>query len=217
MSAVTPPSATLPGAAAAHAPAGARAASPRMTVRRTLALIASDYRRMADHYRFPLTVGRAVGITILPAMYGLIIHRISHLCHERGLRFIAWPLYSLNIMLTGLDIVPSTVIGERCLLGHTVGSMVSGRIGRNATLLAKVGIGGGRGPGGPGNERGLPVLGDDVTVGANATVMGPITVGDGAIVGAHSLVLHDVAPLAVVTGVPARVLRYRASAGDPAL
>jgi serine O-acetyltransferase len=188
-----------------------------MTLRRTLALIASDYRRMADHYGFPLTLSRVVGITILPAMYGLIIHRVSHLCHARGLRFLAWPLYSLNIMLTGLDAVPSTEIGERCLLGHTIGTVISGRIGRNATLLAKVGIGGGRGPGGPGNERGLPIVGDDVTVGVNSTIMGPITIGDGAVIGGHSMVIRDVPPLAVVVGVPSRVLRYRASTAEPAL
>lgn len=202
-----PPPSPAPGSASANPPTVPVPAADPMTLGRTLRLIRSDYVRMARHYGFPLTPGRVIGMTILPAILALIIYRVSHLCYRRRLGVFAWPLYTLNTILTGIDIVPRAEIGEGCLLGHTVGTVLSGRIGRHATLLAKVGIGGGRGTGGEGNALGLPILGDYVTVGVNSTVMGPITVGDNSIIGGHSMVIRDVPPNVVVFGVPAKVAR----------
>ncbi len=207
--AATGPSIPLgPGPAAAEARA-VPSAPPTMTFRRTVQLIKSDYARMASHYQFELTVRRALEMSILPATMALVLYRWSHYFHERGWRLLAWPLYSLNIFLTSADIVPSTVLGSHCLMGHSVGTMLSGRIGNFATILAKVGVGGGRGPGGEGNEMGLPTIGNFVTLGVNCTVMGPIVIGDYATVGAHSLVLHDVPRDGVVMGTPARLARLR--------
>jgi serine acetyltransferase len=56
-------------------------------------------------------------------------------------------------------------------------------------------------------RQGLPVLGNNVNVGANALILGPVRVGDGAVIGAGSVVIHDVAPGCVVAGNPARILR----------
>lgn len=55
------------------------------------------------------------------------------------------------------------------------------------------------------------VIGNDVWIGLNASVMGGVTIGDGAIVGAHSLVTKDVPPYAIVGGVPAKIIKYRFS------
>ena len=57
----------------------------------------------------------------------------------------------------------------------------------------------------------MPVLGDDVILGANSSVMGAIFIGDGAFIGAHSMVIQDVPPNAIVSGSPARVRRSRAT------
>lgn len=178
-----------------------------MTLRETLRLIRSDYVRMAAHYQFRLSPGRAIGMTILPSLMALIIHRFAHYFINSRLSFVAWPLYSLNVMITGADIVPRSEIGPGCLLGHAPGMIISARIGSNATLLARCGIGGGKRVGDIGAGPGLPILGDNVTVCANASIMGPIRIGDGAVVGACSLVLHDVPPGATVIGVPGRILR----------
>ena len=53
------------------------------------------------------------------------------------------------------------------------------------------------------------IIGNDVWIGANAIVLGGVTVGDGAVIGAGSVVTKDVPPYAVVAGVPAKVLKYR--------
>jgi acetyltransferase-like isoleucine patch superfamily enzyme len=59
--------------------------------------------------------------------------------------------------------------------------------------------------------RNFVVIGNDVTIGANAIILPGVTVGDGAIIGAGAVVAHDVPPFAVVAGVPAKVLKYRFS------
>lgn len=59
------------------------------------------------------------------------------------------------------------------------------------------------------NERGDVAIGSDVWIGYGVTIIGPCTIGDGAIIGAGALVLKDVPPYAVVGGVPAKVLKYR--------
>jgi acetyltransferase-like isoleucine patch superfamily enzyme len=63
-----------------------------------------------------------------------------------------------------------------------------------------------------GERRGPIVVGDDVWIGANATVLRGVTIGHGAIVGANSVVTRDVAPFSIVGGVPARVIGHRGDA-----
>lgn len=83
----------------------------------------------------------------------------------------------------GVVIHPETRIGARCLIGQHV--TIGGRSG----------------------QLGAPWLGDEVLVSPGAKLLGPIVIGDGAIVGANAVVLHDVAPGQVVGGIPARPLR----------
>jgi acetyltransferase-like isoleucine patch superfamily enzyme len=59
------------------------------------------------------------------------------------------------------------------------------------------------------NERGDVSIGNDVWIGYGVTIVGPVTIGDGAIIGASALVVDDIPPYAVVGGVPARVIKYR--------
>jgi serine O-acetyltransferase len=79
---------------------------------------------------------------------------------------------------------PNAVIGDRCGLMHDV------TIGTNM------------------EREGVPVLGDDVFVGAGAKILGPVRIGSGARIAANSLVLQDVPDGATAVGVPARILRY---------
>ena len=61
-----------------------------------------------------------------------------------------------------------------------------------------------------GGERdGVPRLGNDVYIGAGAKILGPVTIGDGAIVGANAVVLEDVPPGATAVGVPARIIQRK--------
>ena len=77
-------------------------------------------------------------------------------------------------------------------------------IGDNCEIAQHVTIGGRSG------HADVPVIGNQVFIGAGAKVLGPIRIGDGAIIGANAVVLKDVPPLAVVAGVPARIIKYQA-------
>src|ERR1051325_229345 len=84
----------------------------------------------------------------------------------------------------GIVIHRRAVIGEKCRIGH--GVTIGGRSG----------------------HYGVPVIGNDVLVGVGAKILGPISVGDHATIGANSVVINDVPPYAVVAGVPARIIKY---------
>jgi len=131
-----------------------------------------------------------------------------------GLRLPARVLSQLNRALTGVEIHPGAVIGRRFFIDHGMGVV----IGETAEVGDDVMIYHGVTLGGRSMERVKrhPTLGDGVTVGAGARILGPITIGAGAQVGANSVVVKDVPPGAVVVGVPGEVRRPPASgASDP--
>jgi serine O-acetyltransferase len=101
----------------------------------------------------------------------------------------------------GVDILPRAEIGGGAIVAHGLGLVIGGRtvIGEDCTLLHGVTLGEVRF-----DELDCPVIGDRVTIGAGAMVLGGIRVGDGATVGAGAVVLADVPAGATVAGVPAR-------------
>ena len=118
-----------------------------------------------------------------------------------------WYLLVSDVLL-GVEIPVMTEIGEGFRIQHTAGIVVNGRarLGRNVTLLqgATIGVLDGSRPG-------TPVLGDGVEVCSHAVIAGAIKVGNGAFIGANSVVTRDVPELAVVTGNPGTVRRFRDS------
>lgn len=129
------------------------------------------------------------------------IFRLSSLYSQRGIPFLPGFLRKINITFFGLDIVPGIPIGGGFYLPHTVGTVIMARqIGRNATLVSNVTIG-------MRNEPAFPAIGDNVFIGAGARILGAVTIGDGASIGANAVVLTDVPPGATAVGVPARILQ----------
>jgi serine O-acetyltransferase len=95
-------------------------------------------------------------------------------------------------------------IGAGCLLGHGGSGVVihtEARLGRNVLICQQVTIGG------TGKGLQAPILGDDIYIGAGAKILGPVTLGNGCVIGANAVVVKSVPPRCVVAGVPARVLR----------
>jgi serine acetyltransferase len=81
---------------------------------------------------------------------------------------------------------------ESCYIGHPVGTVISGKLGKNVMLLNGPCIGGGLGRGDVGAGDGLPVIGDNVAIGARALIGGPIRIGNNVIIGVGAVVLKDV-------------------------
>lgn len=114
-------------------------------------------------------------------------------------------------VLTGISIPASVSIGHSFYIGHFGGIILNAKttIGNNCNISQGVTIG----ISGTGIKRGVPVIGNNVYMGANAVLAGKITVGDNAVVGACSLVTSDVNTCAVVVGVPAKEVSLKGSEG----
>lgn len=163
-----------------------------MTLIQTLKNIKSDYIRMSQLQGIRLLPIRFLFVGITPAIVALTLYRFSHYFYVKRLRFLAWLLWLFNQYLTGVDITPSTEIGESCFIGHPVGTIISGKLGKNVMMFAGPGIGGGMGRGDVGAGEGLPVIGDNVVIGARAMILGPIRIGNNVTIGAGALVIKDV-------------------------
>jgi serine O-acetyltransferase len=107
--------------------------------------------------------------------------------------------------VTGIEIHPAASIGEGLFIDHGMGVVIgeTAEIGSNVTLYQGVTLGG------TGFQTGKrhPTVGDDVTVGSGAKLLGPISVGDRAKIGANSVVIHDVPVGATVVGNPGHPVR----------
>ncbi|MGR3783499.1 MAG: serine O-acetyltransferase [Albimonas sp.] len=107
--------------------------------------------------------------------------------------------------VTSVELPLNTRIGGGLLLPHATGIVVHPAtvLGPNCLLMQNVTLGNNYG------RPGTPRLGGHVDVGPGAVILGPVEIGDHALIGANAVVLKDVPPRAVVAGAPARVIRFR--------
>lgn len=139
-----------------------------------------------------------------PGLHAIIAHRFSHGLWKRGLRFAARWLSYFTRMFTQIDIHPGATIGHRFFIDHGCGVVIgeTAEIGNDVTLYHGVTLGGVSWNAGKRH----PTLCDGVMVGAGAKILGPVTVGVQARVGANSVVIHDVPDGMTVIGIPGRVV-----------
>lgn len=139
-----------------------------------------------------------------PGLHAVWGYRVAHRLHEDGHGLTARLLSHLLRLLTGVEIHPGADLGDRLFVDHGMGVVVgeTAEVGDDVLMYHGVTLGGDS----MAREKRHPTLGDDVTVGANATLIGDITVGDGATVGAAAVVTEDVPAGATVVGNPARVV-----------
>lgn len=134
----------------------------------------------------------------------MFLHRCAHIAYRWRIPGLPWVFYALNRILFAVVLPPSTRVGRGVKFAYLgLGTVVHGRtvIGDNVTIASNVTIGG------RSRHEAVPVIEDDVYIGTGARVLGPVTVGRGAVVGANAVVLRDVSPHSVVAGVPAAVIR----------
>ncbi len=137
-----------------------------------------------------------------PGFHALVLHRVAHFLWGKKLKLVARVWSALARLLTGIEIHPAAVIGDYCFIDHGMGVVIgeTAVIGARVTLYQGVTLGGISAD----STKRHPTLEDDVIVGAGAKLLGPITVGAGARIGANAVVLKDVPAGAVFVGIPAR-------------
>jgi serine O-acetyltransferase len=143
-------------------------------------------------------------VLLYPGLWAVAWHRVAHWLFEARLFFLARLVNHLSRLLTGIDIHPGAHIGRHLFIDH--GFTVIGEtsdIGNNVTIYQCVTLGGTNPANGKGGKR-HPTLADDVIVGSGAQILGPITVGRRARVGANAVVTEDVPEGATMVGVKAR-------------
>jgi len=147
-----------------------------------------------------------------PGVHAIWGHRISHWLWNRGARLAARTFAELNRIFTGVDIHPAAILGARLFIDHATGVVIgeTAEVGDDVTMYHGVTLGG------SGTDTGKrhPTVGDRVTIGAGAKILGAIKIGDDSRIGANAVVVKPVPSSSVVVGVPGQVIS-RAGRGSP--
>jgi serine O-acetyltransferase len=142
-----------------------------------------------------------------PGLHAIAMHRLAHSLWRRGLFLPGRLLSQANRAITGIEIHPGARIGEGVFIDHGMGVVVgeTATVGDNVTMYQGVTLGG------TGKERGKrhPTVERDAVIGVGAAVLGAVTIGEGARIGAGSVVLKDVPAHATAVGIPARAVSWR--------
>ncbi len=164
--------------------------------------IAADLRAALD--RDPAARGPLDVILSYPGFHAIAAHRFIHGLHRAGLPLLPRFLANVNRFFTGIEIHPNARIGRGFFIDHGMGVVIgeTAEVGDSCTIYQGVTLGG------TSLSRGKrhPTLGNNVTVGVSAVVLGAITIGDNAKIGGGSVVVRDVPANATAVGVPARVV-----------
>ena len=139
-----------------------------------------------------------------PGVHAIGFHRIAHFLYKKRRFFLSRFVSQVGRFLTGIEIHPGAQIGKNLFIDHGMGVVIgeTAVVGDNCTIYHQVTLGG------TGKEKGKrhPTLGDGVLVSTGAKVLGPITIGNGAKIGANAVVLADVPENATAVGIPAKVI-----------
>ena len=152
----------------------------------------------------PSVKSKADIILFSASFHGLVIYRFSHLLWKSNLNFFAMYLRYLSRVLYKMDIHPAAEMEFGVFIDHGIGVVIgeTASVGKGTLIYHGVTLGSARVM----NGKRHPTVGRNVFIGANASILGPVTIGDGSKIGANSVVLHDVPPNSTVVGNPGHII-----------
>jgi serine O-acetyltransferase len=175
------------------------------TLKRVVREIGCDVAAARDRDPAARSVGTAEILTSWAGVQALLAHRVAHALYDTGIPLAPRGIAYASRAVTGVEIHPAARIGDEFFIDHGAGVVVgeTAEIGDRVTLYQGVTLGG------TGFARGKrhPTVEDDVTIGSGAKLLGPITVGHGAKVGANTVVIEDVPARSTVVGNPGHPVR----------
>lgn len=164
-----------------------------------------DLHRLLARYRASDPAARSTAEILLlyPGVKATLIHHFAHILWTKGWYFLARLLSEFARFLTGIEIHPGAVIGPGLVIDHGIGVVIgeTAIIGVDCTIYQGVTLGGVANI----RDKRHPTLGDRVTVGTGAKILGNISIGDDARIGANSVVLTAVPAGKTAVGIPARI------------
>ena len=148
-----------------------------------------------------------------PGIHAVLFHKISHFLYKKEHFFLARLISQITRFLTGIEIHPGAKIGKRFFIDHGMGVVIgeTAEIGDDVMMYHQVTLGG------TGKECGKrhPTVKNGVTIAAGSKILGAITIGENAKIGANSVVLKNVPANATVVGIPARIVRVNGTKFEP--
>lgn len=143
-------------------------------------------------------------LLLYPSVHALGLYRLSNVLYRHHFFFLSRLISQIGRFLTGIEIHPGATIGKALFIDHGTGVVIGETtiIGDYVTIYQGVTLGG------TGKDTGKrhPTIGDRVTIGAGAKILGPIHIAAGTKIGAGSVVLIDTKTDSTAVGVPARVI-----------
>ncbi len=169
---------------------------------RTAADLSADIEAVLQ--RDPAARTRIEVILAYPGLHALWMHRIAYRLWHHGSKLLARIISNVARRLTGIDIHPAAKIGKRFFIDHGMGVVIgeTAVVGDDVTLYHGVTLGGTSLE----KKKRHPTVGDRVTIGAGAKILGDITIGSDSRIGANAVVVKNVPPNSVVVGIPGQAV-----------
>ncbi|WP_160687390.1 serine O-acetyltransferase EpsC [Clostridium sp. C2-6-12] len=150
----------------------------------------------------PAATSKIEVLLLYPCIHAMIAYRIAHFLYLKKRLFLARLVSQVSRFFTGIEIHPGAKIGKGLFIDHGMGVVIgeTAEVGDNVTLYHGVTLGG------TGKDIGKrhPTIENNVLIGTGAKVLGPITVGEGAKIGANAVVVKNVPAKATAVGSPAK-------------
>jgi serine O-acetyltransferase len=190
---------------------GAEIESKRSQMPGLFTLIGADLRQKAL-WCYESTNWKAIlKVLVTDGTMAMILYRLMQCSRRYHLLPLEMLFNKLNVICCNCIIGRGAEFGSGLVLIHSTGVVINGKVrgGRNVHIEHQVTIGAER------NQS--PILGDDIFIGAGAKIVGPVTVGSHARIGANAVVLKNVPADSTAVGIPARIVRRRSTTrnGDP--
>jgi serine O-acetyltransferase len=159
--------------------------------------------------RDPAAKSKLSLVLTYPGVKAVFFHRIANFFNVAKFDLIARIISQFSRFLTGIEIHPGAKIGKNLFIDHGMGVVIgeTSQIGDNVTIYHMATLGGIAPSINSNNQRNIkrhPTIEDDVVIGSGAQVLGPVTVGRCAKIGANAVITKDVPEKAVMVGIPAK-------------
>ena len=159
--------------------------------------------------RDPAAKSKISLILTYPGVKAVFFHRIANFFHLAKFHLIARIISQFSRFLTGIEIHPGAKIGKNLFIDHGMGVVIgeTSEIGDNVTIYHMATLGGIAPSINSNDQRNIkrhPTIEDDVVIGSGAQVLGPVTIGRCAKIGANAVITKDVPEKAVMVGIPAK-------------